>query len=177
MKIGIVSDTHDRLDAIEKVFHIFLDEKVEQIIHCGDWVSPFTIEFFDEMNLQHTKIPVFSVFGNNEGDIKRIIERNNNLAFPVQFAAKTVLELERDGKRLATYHGHDKEILSALIASQHYDAVFCGHTHMQFSMSQGKTLVFNPGAICYARESKMIKEASVGIYDSQTNEARHIYLS
>jgi len=51
MKIGILSDTHDRLDTIEKVFHIFLDEKVEQIIHCGDWVSPFTIEFFDEMNL------------------------------------------------------------------------------------------------------------------------------
>jgi len=177
MKIAIVSDTHDRLDAIEKVFHIFLEEKVEQIIHCGDWVSPFTVEFFDEMNLQHTKIPVFSVFGNNEGDIKRIIEQNSKLAFPPQFADKSVLELERDGRKIAVYHGQDKGILSALIASQNYNAIFCGHTHKQFSMVEGKTLAFNPGSICYARESRIIKEASVGIYDSITNEAKHIFLS
>jgi len=176
MKIGIISDTHDRLDNIEKAFHIFLENKVEQIIHCGDWVSPFTMEFFDEMNLQHTKIPVFSVFGNNEGDIKRIIERNQNLAFPIQFASKTVLELERDHRKIGVYHGHDKDILSAMINCQEYDVLFCGHTHKEFSLTQGKTLVFNPGSVCYARESRIVKEASVGVYDSLTNKALHIFL-
>ncbi len=176
MKLGIISDTHDRLDSIEKAFHIFMDQKVEAIIHCGDWVSPFTIEFFDAMNLQYSKVPVYSVFGNNEGDIKRILERNSRLAYPVQFAEKTVLEKDFEGKKIAAYHGHDKHVLTALIKSQDYDAVFCGHTHKEFSMIEGKTLVFNPGSTSYARESRIIDQASVGVYDTATNEAEHIYL-
>ena len=38
-KIGIMSDTHDRLDAVEKAIDLFNREKVEHVLHAGDLVK------------------------------------------------------------------------------------------------------------------------------------------
>ena len=35
-KIGIMSDTHDRLDAVEKAIDLFNREKVEHVLHASD---------------------------------------------------------------------------------------------------------------------------------------------
>ena len=36
MQIGIISDTHDNVAAIERATVIFDEEGVEVVIHCGD---------------------------------------------------------------------------------------------------------------------------------------------
>lgn len=172
MTIGIISDTHDRLESILKATEIFKENKVEMIIHCGDWVSPFTLEFYDSNS--DIKIPINSVFGNNEGDIIRIIQRNNKLRNPIKFTSKQVLELDLDGKKAIVYHGHDKAVLESIIRSQIYDVVFTGHTHAKRNEMIDKTLVLNPGSTCFVRESKIIDQASVAIYDSKTNSAEII---
>lgn len=174
MKIGVISDTHDRLECIPIIKDILEKEKVEIIVHCGDWVSPFTLEFFDRI-FSTFQIPVKSVFGNNEGDIKRIVERNANLSNPIEFAPKEVFELELGGRKIAAYHGHDKPTLEALINSRKYDAVFTGHTHEVRQETIGKTYVLNPGSTSFAANSQIIEKASIAIFDTDLNEAKIVY--
>lgn len=173
MIVGVISDTHDHLGGLGKAVKIFQENQVEMIIHCGDWVSPFTLEFFDLLCAKHS-LPVKSVLGNNKGDLKRIIERNSQLKNPIEFAAKEVFELTIGKNRAVVCHGHDKVILNALIQTGNYDVVFTGHSHQVRQEKVGKTLVLNPGATCFAVENRIIDQASVAIYDSTSNSARII---
>lgn len=167
MKLGIISDTHDRLDALQKAILIFTNEKVEAVIHCGDWVSPFTIEFYDtECQKAGLLVPTYSVFGNNEGDIKRIIERNANLHQPIKFAHKSVYELELGAKKIAVYHGHDGAIIQSLAFSGIYNLLFRGHTHVMKDTKVGNTRVINPGSTSYTANSMITDQASVATYDT-----------
>ena len=49
MKIGIMSDTHDYLPNIRKAIEIFNEEKVDLVVHCGDFVSLFVIKEFKNL--------------------------------------------------------------------------------------------------------------------------------
>ncbi len=40
MDIGIVSDTHDNVAAVERATEVFAADGVEVVIHCGDFVAP-----------------------------------------------------------------------------------------------------------------------------------------
>ncbi|NTU47318.1 metallophosphoesterase [Candidatus Roizmanbacteria bacterium] len=176
MKIGVMSDTHDRLESLPFVVDEFIKQKVAAIVHCGDWVSPFTLEYFDQVR-QELKVPVHSVYGNNEGDIARIIERNAGLKEPIHFTSKQTLELEFEGRRIVVYHGQDRVITEALIKSQLYDALFTGHTHIPRNEVQGKTLVLNPGSTSFTAKSRPIERASIAIYDTYSNTAEILYLT
>jgi len=174
MLIGIISDTHDNLIGLQKAIQIFKERNIEMLIHCGDWVSPFTLEFFDR-EMKELRIPIKSVVGNNPGDIKRTIVSNAKMQNPIEWAKTVMLLIEIDEKKMVVYHGDDREILSTLIDSQKYDVVFTGHTHASRNETIGKTLVINPGTTSYACEGKIIDKASVAVYDSETNKAELIY--
>jgi uncharacterized protein len=174
MLIGIISDIHDNLFGLKKAIQIFKDNKVEMIICCGDWVSPFTLEFFDK-EMGQSSIPVKSVVGNNPGDTKRTMMSNNKMYNPIEWPKTETLKLDIDRKKAIIYHGDDYEILNALIDCQKYDVVFTGHTHSPRNEVIGKTLVLNPGSTSYACEGKIIDRASVATYNSRTNKAEIIY--
>jgi hypothetical protein len=174
MLIGIISDTHDNLSGVKKAVQIFKENKVEMVIHCGDWVSPFTLEFFDK-EMKDLKVPIKSVVGNNPGDTKRTMMNNGSMQNPIEWAKTVMLVMDIDGKKTVVYHGDDREILATLIDSQKYDIVFTGHTHAVRNEIVGKTLVLNPGNTCYACEGEITDKASVAIYDSKTNKAEITY--
>jgi len=174
MKVGIISDTHDNLISLKKAIQIFKEQKIEMLIHCGDWVSPFTLEFFDR-EMKDLDIPVKSVVGNNPGDLKRTMMSNTKMNNPIEWPKTVLLNFDLEGKKIVVYHGDDREILKTLIDSQKYDIIFTGHTHAVRNEVIGKTLIVNPGTTCYACEGKIIDKASVAIYDSQTNLVRIIY--
>lgn len=174
MRIGIISDTHDNLVGLKKAISIFKKKNIAMLIHCGDWVSPYTLEFFDR-EMQSLKIPIKSVVGNNPGDIKRTIMSNFNMKNPIEWAKKATLAFDIDGKKAIVYHGDDYEILKALINGQEYDIVFTGHTHSPRNECIGKTLVLNPGSTCYACEGELIHKASIALYNSITHKAEIIY--
>lgn len=176
MIVGVISDTHDRLDSLAKGLAIFKREQVAMIIHCGDWVSPFTLEFFDGL-IEDMSVPVYSVFGNNPGDIVRVIEGNLKMKQPITIGRYMTQEVEIEGRKTVICHGQDRVVLKALIDSGNFDAVFTGHTHAVRNETVGKTLVFNPGSTAYVCEGKIIDKASVGIYRSETNKADVIYLN
>ena len=174
MIVGVISDTHDNLGGLTKAIQVFKERQVKMIIHCGDWVSPFTLEFFDRQ-IQGLDIPIKSVVGNNPGDIKRTIVSNTNMRNPIEWPKRVTLTLDIENKKAIVYHGDDYAILDALIDCQKYDVIFTGHTHAVRNEIIGKTLVLNPGSTAYACEGKIIDKASVAIYNSTNNQAEIIY--
>ncbi|EDK72866.1 phosphodiesterase, MJ0936 family [candidate division TM7 genomosp. GTL1] len=171
MKIGVISDTHDNLKPLKQALDVLMEHKVDLIVHCGDWVARFTVEFLSKNS---GNIPVKGVFGNNEGDTKSIMLRNAKFAKPVEFAERKVLDFVADGRRIAAYHGEDAPTLDALIRSKKYDAVFTGHTHRPRNEVIDDVLVLNPGTTCFASEGEIIDEATIAIYDTASNTAEII---
>lgn len=174
MKIGVFSDTHDYLEKIEKAFKFFQKEKVDLIIHCGDWVSPFVPQFI--YNLEPKLIiPIKSVFGNNEGDHFRFLERKKKEGWNIEFY-RDAFEFETDGKKIIVYHGSSKLITASLIESKNYNAVFTGHTHQVVNKTIAGILHLNPGTASGYCKGKITNNCTIALYDSQTNLAKIVKL-
>lgn len=169
MKIGVISDTHDQRDNTLKAVKIFNQEKVELVIHCGDWISPFSVDYFKDLCC-----PVKGIFGNNDGDRFRHITRSVEIKANVTYS-EYFLNLVLDKRKIAVYHGEAEEIVEALVTCGKYAAVFHGHTHEKANQPVGKTLSLNPGTMLdYTLPGTT--GASFAIYDTRTNTARLIEL-
>lgn len=169
MKIGVISDTHDQIDNIKRAIKILNDEKVELVIHCGDWVAPFTLHLYKELNC-----PIKGIFGNNDGDRFRHLKRAAALKLNIEYEER-FMELEVEGQKIAVFHGDYQEIVEALVTCGKYDAVFHGHTHIKVNQTVGKTLSLNPGTLMNYTQPG-IQGASFAIYDTTSNTARLIKL-
>lgn len=175
MKIGVVSDTHDHIETYGTIANLFQQKKVEMIVHCGDWISPFSVALFVKtMHKVMPQVPVQGVFGNNDADIYSTIQivESESLEVLIQ---KELLELEIDGKKIAVYHGTEEKIVEALLKSTIYNAVFRGHTHIPENSMEGSTLHLNPGTVCSYSNGQILKNASVAVYDSATNSAELLF--
>lgn len=139
MKIGLMSDTHDRLDAVERAIDFFNREGVKHVLHAGDLVSPFVAPKFAEL-----KAKLYYVWGNNEGDREFIRVKFDELGVkPLGGFAG----LEFNGRKIALLHGTQEEVVEALSKSGSFDVVVRGHTH-KAEIREGKTLLVNPGEVC-----------------------------
>ena len=67
MLVGVVSDTHDNVPAVERAVEIFEGEGegVDAVIHCGDVIAPPVVGLFEGLE-------VHAVLGNNDGDVDAI---------------------------------------------------------------------------------------------------------
>jgi len=134
MKIGIIADTHDNLPQIRKAVEIFNREKVELVLHAGDFVSPFTCLEFKNLNC-----PLKGVFGNNDGDKIYLQEKFKGIGelFPEPYKTninhKNIIML------------HLEKLIDALAESQKYEVIIYGHTHQTDLHKIGKTIIINPG--------------------------------
>jgi|SRR3989344_9483563 len=169
MKIGVLSDTHDQYENIRKAVAILNREQVELVIHCGDWVSPFTLAFYKDLTC-----PIKGVFGNNDGDRYLHPIRAKTFGLDIEYEER-VLKLNLDGRIIFTYHGDYGDVTDALVSCGKYDAVFHGHTHVAVNESVGKTLSLNPGTLMSVTDDE-VKGASFAIYETKTNSARLIRL-
>ena len=139
MKIGILSDSHDNLPALEWVVSIFNAEGVEHVIHCGDVVAPFTYRILAQLNAKIT-----AVYGNNDGELlglKEIFAKLGEISKPPK-------EIEIGGKQILIDHFFSDHQLEVLAASGEYFAILYGHTHQVVNRQVGNTLVVNPGEAC-----------------------------
>jgi putative phosphoesterase len=137
--IGIVSDTHDNLDAIRKAVEFFNSQEVSLVLHAGDFVAPFTVREFKNL-----KCKMLGVYGNNDGERKGLEIAYSEIGAEI----KEFVETEVQGKKIALYHGTVTDFLNALIGSGDYAVVVRGHTHVPEIKQQGKTLIINPGEGC-----------------------------
>lgn len=170
MKIGVISDTHDRLESLKQAIKIFKENKVAMIVHCGDWASPFVLPYLAKL-----KVPVKGILGNIKGDLETMFQVNSKLSNPFEIERlKPSLIIEIGGRKIFVIHGDDKESLKEAVDSKKYDVVFTGHTHLPSNEKQGKTLVLNPGSTSFVVANKIADKASVAIYDTDTNKAKII---
>src|SRR5689334_23920762 len=63
MNVGIISDTHDDIENVQRAIEIFNAEGVEYVIHAGDYVFPGIIKEFEKLNAK-----LIGVLGNNDGE-------------------------------------------------------------------------------------------------------------
>ena len=66
MKIGVISDSHDRLPTLRRAVDLFKRLEVEAILHAGDLVAPFAAQLLQPKNVGD--IPVHVIYGNNDGE-------------------------------------------------------------------------------------------------------------
>lgn len=145
MKIGVISDIHDNLANFKKALEYSNNQKVSKIFFCGDLSSSFTAAYF-----KISKCPILAVFGNRDRDKANIINEINKDKIDITYAPKLGLmwDLKIANYRFALIHGHQNEIVKALIDSKLYDCVLTGHTHLPHIKKVNKTLWINPGCIC-----------------------------
>jgi putative phosphoesterase len=135
MKIGLISDTHDNIENIEKAVGEFKNRDVDIVLHAGDFVSPIAVESFAGVKL-------VGILGNNDTDIPGLRSAFNKIHGELK---GDIFEAVYDGMKLVIYHGTSSSKKEFLIKSGKYDMVICGHTHKKANNKIGRTLVVNPG--------------------------------
>ena len=113
MKIGLISDTHDNIQNIQKAIISFNEKLVRVVIHAGDIVSPETVEAFDGM------IPI-GVLGNNDLQIHELTDAFDNIGGQLK---GEFCEIEQDNLIFAVYHGTNSKRKESLIQCGKYDVV------------------------------------------------------
>jgi putative phosphoesterase len=155
VKIGILSDSHDDMEAIAKAVALFNAQGAVQVLHAGDIVSPFTTEAFREL-----RAPLGGVFGNNDGDRLLLSERFKG-ALHVQPHVVTL-----DGLRGVVLH--EPALVQALARSGEFGLVIYGHTHVPEVHVERGCLVVNPGKAARLHKGR----ATVALLETETREAR-----
>ncbi|WP_306054337.1 metallophosphoesterase [Natronococcus wangiae] len=138
MNVGIISDSHDNVPAVERATEIFDEEGVEVVIHCGDFVAPPVLPYFDGFELH-------GVLGNNDGEISGLEAAFDSLGGESELHGRFA-SLEFDGLSFAVLHGESLAEVRALAAAEEYDFVCYGHHHQRELAEEGRTTLLNPGA-------------------------------
>lgn len=133
VRIGVVSDSHDRMPALRAVLDRFEREKLDTIIHAGDFVAPFAAKL-----LAAYPGKVFAVYGNNDGE-------RAGLARALPQVLDGPLWIELAGRRILVHHFIDWCVPADL---RRADVVITGHTHQIVTEREGDRLTLNPGECC-----------------------------
>jgi len=135
MKVGVISDTHDRLPTFRRAVAMFRRMGVEALFHAGDYVAPFAARIIGPAELD---VPLHCIYGNNDGEragLKRILPG----------IVDGPLHVELGGRRIVMHHWVEqlgpKDVANA-------DVVITGHTHEVVQAQRGGALYLNPGECC-----------------------------
>jgi len=163
--IGVISDTHDNLEAVRRAARIFAERGVEFVLHLGDIVAPFTLRAFHDNGVGR----LIAVYGNNCGERLGLREVASKLGYEIQEWPHLV---ELGGKHFLLIHGigpveKTRMLVESLAKSGDYDAVLYGHTHIVDNRVVGGTLLLNPGEACGCLSGKR----TAAIIDTETMRA------
>lgn len=138
MKIGILSDTHNNVDNLQRALAIFRREGIETLIHCGDMSSPATAVHFTGFTLVY----VHGNMDRNPLAIRQtLFDLNPSSVAANQFTGELI-----PGVRAAATHGHIPGKLDSFIQDG-YDFIFHGHTHRRRDEIVDHSRIINPGAL------------------------------
>ncbi|HYG76908.1 MAG TPA: metallophosphoesterase [Planctomycetota bacterium] len=134
-RLGIISDTHDHLDRIALAVELLHRQRVDGLLHLGDFVAPFALKGVLKFNG-----PLYAIYGNNDGEKKGLKKLFSELR-----DGPTVFEL--GGRKLGVAHSVE-EIPAEFRTS--CDGVFYGHSHTRVHIPADGTrpLELNPGEAC-----------------------------
>jgi putative phosphoesterase len=149
-RIGIISDTHDRLDKVREAVALFNRLKPDRVVHCGDIVAPFVL---GEMKV--LTMPVVGVFGNCDGDKAALKARADELGLSLR---ESPFEFELGRKRIVVSH-------KPLSPAPDCDFYLHGHTH-KLRHDGGSPVIVNPGEAC----GWLFGRSTAALLDTDTSE-------
>jgi len=133
LRIGVISDTHDRLPAVHAALAEFRRRGIETLVHPGDLVAPFTARVLaDWPGTLHV------VYGNNDGE-------RRGLKAVLPHIQDGPLRLELAGRRLLVHHALEWCRPADIDRA---DVVLTGHTHEAAIRRDGERLFVDPGECC-----------------------------
>lgn len=137
MRLGVVSDTHGRVENTREAVRMLDSLQVEHVLHCGDIGSVEVVELFAQW-------PTDFVVGNCDYHPERLATAITETDHTYHGAFG---ELQLAGRRVALLHGDDEGRLREATNSDQWDLVCYGHTHVASITRRGRTLIVNPGAL------------------------------
>jgi len=176
MRIGLISDIHGNLPALEAVLARLDEERIDELVCLGDVaVGPVA---HDTTQLLRERAPAL-VLGNWDAWVldrvrpcadsetcRKLLEM---AAFWVQEldeddraymrSARSRLDLDVDGAHLAFFHGSPRSYNHPILATTSQDELeplfsgirarmsFVGHTHLQMIRKLSSTVLVNPGSV------------------------------
>jgi putative phosphoesterase len=138
MLLGLLSDTHDRLPAIDGLVREMLGRGVGMIVHAGDYCSPFSLRPL----LEHS-VATAGVFGRNDGDHEGL-KAYAASGFGIELF-ESPHSMDVSGQLILVVH--DLGDVSTHSIEQH-GIVIHGFTHREEMKTRGDTLIVNPGEAC-----------------------------
>jgi putative phosphoesterase len=142
MRVGILSDTHDRVARTVEAVAMLRAEGAEVLVHCGDLTGT-------EIVAACGILPAYFTFGNNDADnvpaLTQAIKKVSGTC--LAWGGEIVLA----GKRVGVVHGHLHTDVRRLLASSP-DYLLSGHSHRASDVRVGPTRRINPGALHRATE-------------------------
>jgi len=158
MKIGVISDTHDHCDFIERFVDEYEKEKVDMLIHLGDIVAPFAAKRFARIAC---RIPFIALYGNNDGERAGLLQVISQWG-TIEDGPKR-LEL---GGRIVVIHHYPMKAEEVLAMYPDADYYLSGHTHERSDERAGRLRLINPGEAC----GWLTGVASMGTLDLDKDE-------
>ncbi len=130
MKIGIISDTHDNLPKLEKAVDFFNKNKVDFVLHAGDFVAPFSVLILKKLNCDWR-----GVFGNNDGEKEGLSSASEGKIKPPP------LRIELQDKKITVVH----DVKTIDLDKEEADLIVFGHSHKPEIIKKYNKLIVNPG--------------------------------
>ena len=146
MKIGLISDTHGKLDP--RILPLF--EGVEHILHAGD-IGPNTV-----IEQLESVAPVTAVIGNMDWCVSyHLFERR-------EFSGKHFLMTHQVGDP-----GDPLRAVREKIEKEKTDVIVFGHTHVMYAERHDGALFFNPGSASKRKSGHPLSIATMEIRDGE----------
>ena len=166
MKIGVMACSHDQIPEIKKAIKFFKAEKIDLLIHAGDWVSAFTLVYYKDLDC-----PIKGVWGNNIGD-----ERFGKLAEKFKLNLKLydpLCSIKADGKTIIVYHDFDDLDAKTKkeIEELKPNVIISAHDHKAKIETKEGILYINPGTFLKETFPWLKAKPSIALYDSEKNKA------
>jgi uncharacterized protein len=138
MRVGVMSDSHDRVPAVAELLRQMAQAGVTMVLHAGDYCSPFVLKPFEDSH-----VTLAGVFGRNDGDPEGLSTRASAGIGLELFESPHSFDV--GGERILIVHDIGDVQQRSL---ESHSIVIHGATHLQEMKTRGDTLILNPGEAC-----------------------------
>jgi len=138
MRVGLLSDTHDRVPAVAEFIKRMQEAGIGMVLHAGDYCATFSLT-----PLEDAHVSLAGVYGKNDGDREGLQARAESSFGTELFESPHSLDI--GGCRILLVH--DLGDVSEHSIEEHQIVVH-GHTHRQEMKTRTDTLIVNPGEAC-----------------------------
>ncbi len=157
MQVAIFSDSHDNIPNLEKFLQWVNNNKIDQLIFCGDLCAPSILA---EVIAPRFPGDIHMVFGNvTDRQLLPQVAAN----FPQVHHYGDVAEFEIADKKVAVVHYPAQA--KRLAREGRYDVVFYGHDHQPWQDKIGRTILLNPGTL-----AGIFNKATFAVWETDKNK-------